>query len=85
MTQTNEQDHEQTDEQADGRTRIALVTGANKGIGYAIARGLAAEGFRVGVGARDDGRRDAAVAALRDSGARGDAVLTAPWWGCDPA
>lgn len=69
MTQTNEQTHEQTHEQADGRTRIALVTGANKGIGYAIARGLAAEGFRVGIGARDDGRRDAAVAALRDSGA----------------
>ncbi|MFC3742600.1 SDR family oxidoreductase [Paractinoplanes deccanensis] len=50
-------------------SRIALVTGANKGIGYEIAAGLAARGFSVGVGARDDGRRDAAVAKLRAGGA----------------
>ena len=50
-------------------TRTALVTGANKGIGYEIAAGLGARGWRVGVGARDDGRREAAVAALRAGGA----------------
>lgn len=50
------------------RGRTALVTGANKGIGYAIAAGLARRGFRVGVGARDAGRREAAVAALRADG-----------------
>ena len=33
--------------------KTALVTGANKGIGYEIAAGLGALGFRVGVGARD--------------------------------
>ncbi|MXG89660.1 SDR family oxidoreductase [Nocardioides flavescens] len=49
-------------------TCTALVTGANKGIGYAIAAGLGAEGFRVGVGARDEARREEAVASLRDSG-----------------
>ncbi len=49
-------------------SRTALVTGANKGIGYAIAAGLGALGHRVGVGARDDGRRDAAVEQLRASG-----------------
>ncbi len=37
---------------------IALVTGANKGIGYEIAAGLGALGWSVGVGARDEGRRD---------------------------
>jgi NAD(P)-dependent dehydrogenase (short-subunit alcohol dehydrogenase family) len=47
----------------------ALVTGANKGIGYEIAAGLGALGWRVGVGARDDQRRQAAVAELRASGA----------------
>ncbi|CAN5412756.1 SDR family oxidoreductase [soil metagenome] len=48
--------------------RTALVTGANKGIGYAIAEGLGARGFRVGVGARDDVRRDEAVAKLQADG-----------------
>ena len=38
-------------------SRVALVTGANKGIGLAIARGLGARGFRVAVGARDEDRR----------------------------
>jgi NAD(P)-dependent dehydrogenase (short-subunit alcohol dehydrogenase family) len=48
---------------------IALVTGANKGIGYEIAAGLGALGWSVGVGARDDERREAAVAKLRLAGA----------------
>ncbi|SDD59057.1 SDR family NAD(P)-dependent oxidoreductase [Nocardioides lianchengensis] len=48
--------------------RTALVTGANKGIGYEIAAGLSRLGFRVGVGARDAGRRDDAVAKLRAEG-----------------
>jgi NAD(P)-dependent dehydrogenase (short-subunit alcohol dehydrogenase family) len=48
--------------------RIALVTGANKGIGYEIAAGLGARGFRVGVGARDETRREAAVSTLRAAG-----------------
>jgi NAD(P)-dependent dehydrogenase (short-subunit alcohol dehydrogenase family) len=45
--------------------KIALVTGANKGIGYEIAVGLGALGWSVGVGARDQTRRDDAVARLR--------------------
>ena len=47
---------------------IALVTGANKGIGYEIAAGLGALGWSVGVGARDEQRRDAAVEKLRAAG-----------------
>jgi len=46
----------------------ALVTGANKGIGYEIAAGLGALGWRIGVGARDDGRREEAVEKLRSAG-----------------
>ncbi len=49
-------------------TKIALVTGANKGIGYEIAAGLGALGYRVGVGARNPGRLKAAVEKLRAAG-----------------
>lgn len=51
------------------KQKTALVTGANKGIGLQIATGLAAQGYRVGIGARDDERREAAVAELRGTGA----------------
>ncbi|MGC4812709.1 SDR family NAD(P)-dependent oxidoreductase [Micromonospora sp. DT228] len=50
------------------QTTIALVTGANKGIGYEIAAGLGALGWSVGVGARNDSRREAAVEKLRVAG-----------------
>ncbi len=46
----------------------ALVTGGNKGIGYAIAEGLGALGWSVGIGARDDGRRKEAVEKLKAAG-----------------
>ncbi|MEW1640316.1 SDR family oxidoreductase [Streptomyces sp. NPDC093801] len=49
-------------------TKIALVTGANKGIGYEIAAGLGSLGYRVGVGARDAARRETAVGTLRAVG-----------------
>ncbi|WP_329072145.1 SDR family oxidoreductase [Streptomyces sp. NBC_01429] len=49
-------------------TKIALVTGANKGIGYEIAAGLGALGYRVGLGARDEARRESAVEKLRAAG-----------------
>lgn len=47
---------------------IALVTGANKGIGYEIARKLANAGTTVLLGARDPGRGEAAAAALARDG-----------------
>ncbi|NEA38952.1 SDR family NAD(P)-dependent oxidoreductase [Streptomyces sp. SID11385] len=55
-------------------TKTALVTGANKGIGLAVARGLAGLGFTVAVGARDAARGAAAVESLRAEGARAFAV-----------
>jgi NAD(P)-dependent dehydrogenase (short-subunit alcohol dehydrogenase family) len=48
--------------------RQALVTGANKGIGLAIAKGLAEAGFFVWIGARDRLRGEQAVAQLRGLG-----------------
>ena len=49
-------------------TKTAVVTGANKGIGFEIARRLASEGYRVWLGARDRGRGEAAAAKLRAQG-----------------
>lgn len=51
---------------------VALVTGANKGIGREIARQLAHRGFRVVIAARDEARGSAAAAAIREEG--GDAL-----------
>lgn len=48
--------------------RIALITGANKGIGLEIARQLAQAGIHVIIGARDDGRARAAVDDLASQG-----------------
>jgi 3-oxoacyl-[acyl-carrier protein] reductase len=44
--------------------RVALVTGASKGIGLGIARTLAAEGARVAITSRDARRIGAAAAAI---------------------
>jgi NAD(P)-dependent dehydrogenase (short-subunit alcohol dehydrogenase family) len=48
---------------------IALISGANKGIGYEIAHGLGAQKITVLVGARDEGRGQAAVDKLKSDGA----------------
>ena len=54
----------------------AIVTGGSRGIGRAIALGLAAEGCAVAIGARDADGVDSTVAELRATGAtaHGEAV-----------
>jgi NAD(P)-dependent dehydrogenase (short-subunit alcohol dehydrogenase family) len=54
--------------------KVALVTGANKGIGRAAAEQLAALGMTVLIGARDPRRGEDAAAALRAAGGDAHAV-----------
>ena len=54
--------------------KTALVTGANKGLGYEIAAGLGALGYRVAVGSRDRARGEAAVKTLQEAGVDAFAV-----------
>jgi NAD(P)-dependent dehydrogenase (short-subunit alcohol dehydrogenase family) len=55
-------------------SRIALVTGANKGIGLEIARQLARAGVHVLIGARDPDRGRAAVDDLARAGLSAGAI-----------
>ena len=50
-------------------TTIALITGANKGIGLETARQLGARGVTVLAGARDEERGLQTERALREAGA----------------
>ncbi len=56
-------------------TRIALVTGANKGLGFETSRQLARQGIRVLMGARHQGRGAAAAEKLRAEGLDAEFVL----------
>ncbi|AEI62012.1 dehydrogenase [Corallococcus macrosporus] len=53
----------------DSTGKTALVTGGNKGIGFAVVRQLAAHGYTTWLGSRDEARGRAAVAALEEAGA----------------
>lgn len=55
-------------ENKQNNTRVALVTGANKGIGFEISRGLAVRDIAVVMGARDSSRGQAACSQLQAEG-----------------
>jgi NAD(P)-dependent dehydrogenase (short-subunit alcohol dehydrogenase family) len=55
--------------------KTALVTGANKGIGFEIARGLCKQGLQVVIGCRDGERAGAAIDRLAELGCTATSVL----------
>ena len=55
--------------------KIALITGANKGLGFETARQLGARNIKVLVGARDETRGQAAVEKLQAEGFKAEFVL----------
>jgi 3-oxoacyl-[acyl-carrier protein] reductase len=44
--------------------KVAMVAGASRGLGYAVARGLAAEGVKVSMASRDEAKITAAAARV---------------------
>jgi NAD(P)-dependent dehydrogenase (short-subunit alcohol dehydrogenase family) len=56
--------------------RVAVVTGASRGIGSATAMAVASEGAHVVVAARDAAGLDATAAAIREAGGRATATPT---------
>ena len=51
------------------KEKVALVTGANKGIGFGIAKHLGLNGWKVVIGARNQERAGKAIEELRKAGA----------------
>lgn len=54
--------------------KTALVTGGNRGLGLAFARGLAQAGARVVIASRDADRNRTALATLRDEGFAAESI-----------
>jgi NAD(P)-dependent dehydrogenase (short-subunit alcohol dehydrogenase family) len=55
--------------------RVALITGANKGIGFAVARGLGQQGITVLVGSRNQQAGERAASALLAEGLKARALV----------
>ena len=65
------------------KNKIALVTGASRGLGYAAARGLALEGARVALNSRNPEKLSTAALALQKE--TGSQVIALPGDVADPA
>ena len=50
------------------KAKTVLVTGANKGIGFGIAKHLGLSGWQVIIGARDEQRAEKAINELKSAG-----------------
>lgn len=50
------------------KEKIVFVTGANKGIGFGIAKHLGKSGWQVIIGARDEQRAEKAISELKSAG-----------------
>jgi len=57
------------------RGKVAVVTGASSGIGAAVAKRIAALGWKVILGGRSGEKLDAVVAEIRSAGGRADPVV----------
>ncbi|HEY4247086.1 MAG TPA: SDR family oxidoreductase [Lacunisphaera sp.] len=57
------------------RTRIAIITGAGSGIGAAVARQLAALGWKVVLGGRTEEKLNVIASAIRAAGGSAEAVV----------
>jgi NAD(P)-dependent dehydrogenase (short-subunit alcohol dehydrogenase family) len=69
-------------------TGVAIITGASRGLGYALAGGLAAAGYRLVIDGRDEPALRAAAARLTAAAGPGDhagRVLAVPGDITDPA
>lgn len=58
-------------------TKNAVITGASRGLGLALARELAAEGWSLVIDARDGQALDAAAASIRDAAGTAGSTVTA--------
>lgn len=56
--------------------KTAIVTGGNRGIGFAIAQGLARQGARIVIANRNEDAGMVAVQRLRDQGLQAEAIAT---------